>query len=239
MRRRPAWASPLNKPGFLKMPGQKMPGQKMPGWRGFAPALALVGAVALPGVFAPAVAAPVPAAAGSAFAADLARFEAGDATLDARALRFANRARLGGTIPEWDKAGEAWALLPKNPARALALADAEREADPLSLNALTLQEEALQRLGRGADAQVRHRQILILLRAITGGTDGASREWAWNVVSAAEKDTALVLLGYLVTGERIEREGDHVWALVTARPPIGEGASTIWISIDGLVPAST
>lgn len=228
MRRRPAWASPLNKSGFLKMPG----------WRGFAPALALVGAVALPGVFTPAVAAPVPAAAGSAFAADLARFEAGDATLDARALRFANRARLGGTIPEWDKAGEAWALLPKNPARALALADAEREADPLSLNALTLQEEALQRLGRGADAQVRHRQILILLRAVTGGTDGASRARAWNVVSAAEKDTALVLLGYLVTGERIEREGDHVWALVTARPPVGEGASTIWISIDGLVPAS-
>jgi hypothetical protein len=189
-------------------------------------ALALVGAVALPGVFA-LRSAPVPAAAGSAFAADLARFEAGDATLDARALRLPTGRGWAGPS-EWDKAGEAWALLAKIPPAHWPW-PMRSVIDPLSLNALTLQEEALQRLGRGADAQVRHRQILILLRAITGGTDGASRERAWNVVSAAEKDTALVLLGFLVTGEDRARRGPCLGHRHRHALPSGRG-STIWIS---------
>ncbi len=178
-----------------------------------------------------------PAMAQDAFQAGLARFEQGDANLDARALRWQNRARLGGTVPEWDQAQAAWATIERDPARSLAMAQAQRAIDPLNLNALYLEEQALPRLGRADEARLRHAQILILLRGITGGQDGATRERAWNVVSAAEKDTALALLGFAVTKETTLRESGHAYAVITATPPMGGPAMTIWIGVDALVPA--
>lgn len=185
----------------------------------------------------PLVIAATPAVAQDAFQAGLARFEQGDASLDARALRWENRARLGGAVPEWDQAQAAWATIERDPARSLALAQAQRQIDPLNLNALYLEEQALPRLGRADEARLRHAQILILLRGITGGQDGGSRDKAWNVVSAAEKDTALALLGFAVTGENTVREGGHAYAVVTATPPTGGAAMTIWIGVDALVGA--
>ncbi|KPF51391.1 MULTISPECIES: hypothetical protein [unclassified Novosphingobium] len=186
---------------------------------------------------APLIIAAAPALAQDAFQAGLARFEQGDASLDARALRWQNRARLGGTVPEWDQAQSAWATIERDPARSLAMAQAQRAIDPLNLNALYLEEQALPRLGRADEARLRHAQILILLRGITGGQDGATRERAWNVVSAAEKDTALALLGFTVTGEETRRDGGHAYAVITATPPMGGQAMTIWIGVDALVPA--
>lgn len=186
---------------------------------------------------APLVAAAAPAVAQDAFQAGLARLEQGDTSVDARALRWQNRARLGGAVPEWDQAQAAWATIERDPARSLALAQAQRQIDPLNLNALYLEEQALPRLGRADEARLRHAQILILLRGITGGQDGATREKAWNVVSAAEKDTALALLGFLVTGENTVREAGHAYAVITATPPTGGQPMTIWIGVDGLVGA--
>lgn len=186
---------------------------------------------------APLIIAAGPALAQDAFQAGLARFEQGDASVDARALRWQNRARLGGTVPEWDQAQSAWATIERDPARSLAMAQAQRAIDPLNLNALYLEEQALPRLGRADEARLRHAQILILLRGITGGQDGATRERAWNVVSAAEKDTALALLGFTVTGEETRRDGGHAYAVITATPPMGGQAMTIWIGVDALVPA--
>jgi len=185
----------------------------------------------------PLIIAAAPAMAQDAFQAGLARFEQGDANLDARALRWQNRARLGGTVPEWDQAQAAWATIERDPARSLAMAQAQRAIDPLNLNALYLEEQALPRLGRADEARLRHAQILILLRGITGGQDGATRERAWNVVSAAEKDTALALLGFAVTKETTLRESGHAYAVITATPPMGGQAMTIWIGVDALVPA--
>lgn len=173
----------------------------------------------------------------AAFQAGMARFEAGDAGLDAKALRWQNRARLGGSVPEWDQASAAWAALERDPARSLAMATAQRAIDPLNLNALYLEEQALSRLGRAEAAQRRHAQILILLRGITGGQPGTAPNAAWNVVSAAEKDTALALLGFTVTAEDTRREGGHAYAIVTATPPTGGAAMTIWIAVDALVGA--
>ncbi|MCW1987667.1 UNVERIFIED_ORG: hypothetical protein M2348_003417 [Sphingomonas sp. R1F5B] len=186
---------------------------------------------------APLIIAAAPALAQDAFQAGLARFEQGDASVDARALRWQNRARLGGTVPEWDQAQSAWATIERDPARSLAMAQAQRAIDPLNLNALYLEEQALPRLGRADEARLRHAQILVLLRGITGGQDGATRERAWNVVSAAEKDTALALLGFTVTGEETRRDGGHAYAVITATPPMGGQAMTIWIGVDALVPA--
>ncbi|MBB3476051.1 hypothetical protein FHT53_000151 [Novosphingobium sp. BK369] len=186
---------------------------------------------------APLIFAAAPALAQDAFQAGLARFEQGDASVDARALRWQNRVRLGGTVPEWDQAQSAWATIERDPARSLAMAQAQRAIDPLNLNALYLEEQALPRLGRADEARLRHAQILILLRGITGGQDGATRERAWNVVSAAEKDTALALLGFAVTGEETRRDGGHAYAVITATPPMGGQPMTIWIGIDALVAA--
>jgi len=189
-------------------------------------------------ITAPALLAAAPAPVDPAFQAGLARSEQGDASVDARALRWQNRARLGGSVPEWDQAQAAWATIERDPARSLALAQAQRQIDPLNLNALYLEEQALPRLGRADEARLRHAQILILLRGITGGQDGGAREKAWNVVSAAEKDTALALLGFAVTGENLVREQGHAYAVVMATPPTGGQAMTIWIAMDGLVAAS-
>lgn len=186
---------------------------------------------------APLIFAAAPVLAQDAFQAGLARFEQGDAGVDARALRWQNRVRLGGTVPEWDQAQSAWATIERDPARSLAMAQAQRAIDPLNLNALYLEEQALPRLGRADEARLRHAQILILLRGITGGQDGATREHAWNVVSAAEKDTALALLGFAVTGEETRRDGGHAYAVIAATPPMGGQPMTIWIGIDALVAA--
>lgn len=175
-----------------------------------------------------------PAYDAGAFQTDLARFGQGDAGLDAHGLRLANRARLGGTVPEWAEAKAAWGLVEQEPARALAMAQAQLSIDPLNLNALYLAEEALPRLGRGEESRLRHAQILILLRSITGGKDGTARERAWNVVSAAEKDTALALLGFAVSSETAIREGGRTFALVNATPPLGGGPTTLWIALDNL-----
>jgi hypothetical protein len=172
----------------------------------------------------------------AAFQAGMARFEAGDAGLDAKALRWQNRARLGGSVPEWirpRRPGPRWSAI----RRSLAMAQAQRAIDPLNLNALYLEEQALSRLGRAEAAQRRHAQILILLRGITGGQPGTAPDAAWNVVSAAEKDTALALLGFTVTAEDTRREGGHAYAIVTATPPMGGAAMTIWIAVDALVGA--
>jgi len=93
-------------------------------------------------ITAPALLAAAPAPVDPAFQAGLAHFEQGDASVDARALRWQNRARLGGRVPEWDQAQAAWATIERDPARSLALAQAQRQIDPLNLNALYLEEQA-------------------------------------------------------------------------------------------------
>lgn len=165
-----------------------------------------------------------------------ARFAAGDSGVDPVALRLANRARLGGTLPEWAAAAEAQRLVDSAPARALALAEAHLATDPLNLNALDLAEQALVALGRPAEAARRHAQILLLLRGITGGRDAASREQAWLALSPAEKDTTLALLGFRVIGETSLREGRRTYAMVTATHADSGRTVTLWIAVDDPAP---
>lgn len=166
------------------------------------------------------------------FRADLARFEQRDSAADTQSLRQANRMRLGGTLPEWTASAEALAALESTPARALALAETQLAIDPLNLNALYVAEQALTSLGRDPEAARRHAEIVALLKSITGGRDGASRETAWTVVSPAEKDTALALLGMKVTGETTLRDGPHRWSVVQATQTEANQPLTLWIALD-------
>ena len=168
----------------------------------------------------------------ASFATALAKFEAGDPSVDAGALRQQNLLRLHNTIPDWDSARDAFAALKTDPAKALASADAHRKNDPLSLDALFVAENALTGLGRADEAKLRHEQILALLRSATHGTDGQSRDKAWTAISVHEEYSILGILGFQPSKQSLMQDGGHAFDVLEATPPDGSKPVSIWFNID-------
>lgn len=168
----------------------------------------------------------------SAFEAMMAKFAVNDPAADASWLRHQNLVRLNYVLPDWESAHTAFDAMKTSPDKALSLAEAHLKNDPLSLDALFVAENALNRLSRPADAKVRHEQIVALLRSATHGTDGLGKDRAWDAVSVHEEYSILGILGFEPRSQALSQDGGHSYDVMEVTPPDGGKPVRVWFNID-------
>lgn len=167
-----------------------------------------------------------------AYASAVARYGAGDATVDVKWLRQQNLLNFHYMVPTWDEARKAFDSLQDDPANALERAKAWLAIDPLSIDANFVAEVALNRLKRSDEAQRHHAAIVTLLRAVTGGTDGQAQDKAWVAMSVGEEYSVLRLLGFQPNGQALVSKDGHSFDVMTVRQRDTDKDVKIWFNID-------
>lgn len=168
-----------------------------------------------------------------AYAAVLTKARAGDPTTDYNLLRTQSLFKVHRMETRWAQEKEAFESLNANPAQALHLAEDGLSSDYVELFAHVVAEKALTKLGRTDEAKIHHANVVGLLRSITGGLDGLSKQTAFNANSVHEEYETLAFIGLRPSGPQslLQSDGHMFDTLVTTEPKSGKQL-TVWFNID-------
>jgi len=171
-----------------------------------------------------------------AYRADVARWLAGDKSVDVTDLRHRHALLLGGY---------ASGLAGSNGMKAVneaagkkdwpAVLDAAKgiiEADPLDVWGHYIAEVAYRELKQDEAAANERALVVSLLRSVTnGGRRGANAQDSWTAMSVTEEYRALNILGFKVTGQSLNTADGHSYDVMSVTDSSGK-ASQVWLNID-------
>lgn len=173
-----------------------------------------------------------PAYDATAFDAAVETVKGGDLTVDFRWLREQNAARLGYQSPNWKEGNQAFAFIETKPDKALALANKRLAVDFLDIHAHIAAEAALKKLSRENDARQHHAVLLEILRSITEGKSGETKDEAWNASFVHEEYMTLFAMGFEPVNQSLSSDDGHFYDVMTVKDVDSGQETKIWFNID-------
>jgi hypothetical protein len=167
-----------------------------------------------------------------AYAAAVARAEAGDPGVDYLWLRKQAAAQLDYGEAPWDKWSKADALVDTKPKEAMRMARERLSSVWTDFMAHIVAQMALEKLGKN-DESAREADIVSgIVRSISGGHMGTSKEDAMNAVSVAEEYRVLALLRWRAEGQSLVNELGHTFDVFDVIDQKTQQKRQAWFDID-------
>ncbi|WP_156428256.1 hypothetical protein [Novosphingobium sp. FSW06-99] len=167
-----------------------------------------------------------------AYAAAVARAEAGDQGVDYTWLRIQTAARLHFAEKPWADLDRASGLVDADPDQALQLARTRIAEDWTDFTAHIVAQLALKRLHRDADATREGAIAGAITRSIAGGHKGTVIDDAFNAVSIAEEARVLFLLHFRSDHQALVMQGGERFDVFDVFDTRTDEPRKVWFNID-------
>ena len=167
-----------------------------------------------------------------AYAAAIAKAEAGDTNVDYIGLRIQTAARLGYAEKPWAEFDKANSLIDAQPEQALQLATARIAQVWTDFTAHIVAQLALKKLGKDADAAHEGAIAGGITRSIASGHKGTVIDDAFNAVSVAEEARVLFLLHFKSDHQAMVAQGGEYFDVFDVIDTRDNVPRKVWFNID-------
>jgi len=167
-----------------------------------------------------------------AYAAAVAKAEAGDPAVDYLWLRKQASAQLGYAEDNWADWEKADALIDTSPDQALAMARARISGVWTDFMAHIVAQLALEKLGKQEEAGREQRITAAIISSIAGGHKGTNAADSFNAVNVAEEYRLLFLLHWKFEGQSLVNKDGHSFDVFDVTDLKTGQKRQLWFNID-------